>query len=172
MTHIQENYKNFNPHPKTLKSVERIVASIPSKRLAGLNTIILTNTKALNNKKRRQKTKSRKRKVALNNCLGWYIQKWDRNPAYIELLIDNIYQGYPKWVHFFNFIHDLPIASTLFHEVGHHIHKTQAPEFNDKEDVANKWGRKLYRKYCMNRYWYIIIPLYPVIYISNRLYKK
>nr|WP_319396875.1 hypothetical protein [uncultured Desulfobacter sp.] len=94
MIKIQENYKDFVPHPKIIKSAKRLVAGLPQERTVGLNTIILTNTKALNNKKRRKKTKSRKRKVALNQFCGWYIERWQSNPAYIELLIDNIFLNF------------------------------------------------------------------------------
>ena len=172
MIKIEENYKEYIPHPKIKKSIKRMISNVPQKRLLGIHVIILTNTKALNNKKRRQKTKSRKRKVALNKCLGWYIQKWDKNPAYIELLIDNIFENIPKWFYYSDFLVDIVLSSTVYHEIGHHIHYTQAPEFNEREDVAEKWKKKLSKKYFTRKYWYIVYPIKPIIYVIDKWKKK
>ena len=172
MIKIQENYKEYIPHSKISKSVERLVSDLPQKWIAGLGTIILTNTNALNNKRKRQNTKYRTREVSLNKCAGWYMKKWDNQPAYIELLVDNIFLDFPKWLYFSNFFVDYTLGYTIFHEIGHHIHKTQSPEFKEKEDVANKWRDKLTKSYFPKKYWYIIYPVRPIFYVLNKFKNK
>jgi len=97
MVEIQENYKDYEAPRCVLKSVKRLIRHTPTRYFSDLQLVHLTNTDALNRKNRRQKTKSRKRKVALNNCAGWYIEKWNNQPARIELIIDKIFYDYPSW---------------------------------------------------------------------------
>lgn len=172
MIEIVENYKDYAPHPRIRKSVKRIVSNVPPKRLFGLKAIILTNTKALNHKRRRQKIRYGKRKVHLNQCLGWYTRKWNNNPASIELMIDNIFNNFPEWLYYFNFFVDFTLTSTVFHEIGHHIHKSQAPEFKNKEIVAEKWRDQLSRDYFSRKYRYIILPVKLVFFLVKKLKGK
>lgn len=53
------------------------------------------------------------------------------------------------------------IASVLYHELGHHLHKTQYPEFKEKEDVAEEWRRKLTKAAIRKRYRYVM-PLMKI----------
>jgi hypothetical protein len=46
-------------------------------------------------------------------------------------------------------------AKVLFHEIGHHVHRTVSPEFREKEDVADDWGKKLTQNYFRKHYWYV-----------------
>jgi hypothetical protein len=96
MVEIQENYRDYEAPRCALKSVRRLIRYTPSKYFSGLQLIYLTNSDALNRKDRRQKTKWRKRKVALNNCAGWYVEKWNNQPARINLLVDKIFYDYPS----------------------------------------------------------------------------
>jgi hypothetical protein len=50
------------------------------------------------------------------------------------------------------FIRGACFGLVLFHEIGHHIDETMKPEFREKEDVADDWGRKLMRNYFRERY--------------------
>ena len=161
MVEIQENYNNYDAPRCALKSVKRLIRHTPKKYFSGLNQLNLTNTDALNRKNRRQKTISRKRKVALNNCAGWYVEKWNNQPARIELLIDKIFFDYPTWALKIGFISDIALSRTFFHELGHHIHKTQVPEHEEREDVADKWKSRLSRRYFWKRYWHIMVLILP-----------
>ena len=172
MVEIQENYKDYTAPKNILKSVRRLVRHTPQKFFVGLNIVHLTNTNALNRKNRRKKTISRKKRVVLSSCAGWYIQKWNNQPARIELLVDKIYSDYPKWVLKIGFISDVAISHTFFHELGHHIHKTQAPEHLEREDVADKWGNRLSRKYFWKRYWHIMVIIFPFKPFFDWLLKK
>ena len=136
---------------------------IPQKYIGGLKTIVVRESTTLNHKRRRSKTYLRKVKVKIKECLGLYHQKWNREPAWIELFIDNIYDGVPKFVLFIPFFRELILAQVLHHEIGHHIHYTKIPEFKEKEDVAEKWTGKLFNYYFWHTYWYILGPLYPFL---------
>ena len=57
-------------------------------------------------------------KVAYDK-LASNIEKWNRNSAYIEILVDNIFADFPKWLYFSNFFIDLTLSETVFHEIGH-----------------------------------------------------
>lgn len=51
----------------------------------------------------------------------------------------------------------------LFHEIGHHVHTTIRPEFSEKEDVADDWGKKLMKNYMLKHCWYIPKPAWKII---------
>ncbi len=108
----------------------------------------------------------------MNNCSGWYIEKWNNQPAHIELLIDNIFFDYPAWVLKIGFISDVVLSQTFFHELGHHIHKTLAPEHSEREDVADKWKKRLSRNYSWKRYWYLMILIMPFKPLFDWLLKR
>jgi hypothetical protein len=54
----------------------------------------------------------------------------------------------------------------LFHEIGHHIHRTIRPEHTEKEDVADKWAGKLNANFIRKQYWYAM----PVIVTMAKFY--
>ena len=172
MVEIQENYKDYKAPICVLKSVTRLIRHIPRKYFSGLHLVNLTNTDALNRKHRRQKTKSRKRNVSLNNCAGWYVDKWNNQPARIELLIDMICYDYLTWVLKIGFVLDVALSRSFFHELGHHIHKTQSPEHAEREDVADKWKKRLSRKFFWKRYWHIMILIFPFKPLFDWLLKR
>jgi len=55
------------------------------------------------------------------------------------------------------------VWQVLFHEIGHHIHRTVRPEHNEKEDVADKWAGKLNGNFVRKKYWYAIPVLIPAV---------
>jgi len=159
---ISENYNNYEPPAWVSKTLCRIINGVPEKYFNGLKIISLCSTESLNHRQRRQKTISRKRKVAIRNCQGLYYQKWHGKPAYIELFVDKIIQGWPTILLSFRFIKDLAFSEVLYHELGHHIHKTSAPEYKEREDVAEIWKRRLSRLYFQDRYFYSKMFFYPL----------
>jgi hypothetical protein len=172
MVEIRENYKDFEPPRAALKAIKRFIHHTPEKYFAGLHSISLTNADALNRKLRRQKTKSRGKTVSLNNSSGWYVEKWNNEPAYIVLLIDKILDGYPLWALKINLIADVALSGTFFHELGHHVHKTRAPEHLEREDVADKWKRRLSRKFFWKKHWYFLVLIMPFKPLFDWLLKR
>ena len=54
------------------------------------------------------------------------------------------------------------MSETLFHELGHHIHRTQRPEYEGRENIAEKWSKKLSGKFIRERYWYLLPLAVPI----------
>jgi hypothetical protein len=98
----------------------------------------------------------------MRDSYGWYNRKWNNQPAYIVLLVDNLVESYPAWVLRLQFFRALMLSDTLYHEIGHHIHATQVPEYKEREDVADDWAIKLSRRHFWRKHWYIMMILYPL----------
>ena len=159
---IREVYKDYSPPARASRAVDRLLNGIPKKRLAGLKTVVITNSAGLSHDQRKGKTKARGRKVPVARCGGFYHEKWRGEPAWIQLLLDNILEGVPKRMLRIPLLRDVPLTEALFHELGHHIHKTQAPQHKEPEDVADDWKKRLSRQYLRRRYWYLM-PLFFVL---------
>ena len=124
---VTEHYKDFKPEVNALATVNRLVKGIKDEYLNGLDAIVLTNTDALNRQRRRQKTWSRKRKVAVaTDAAGLYHRAWKGEKAWIEIFVNHIPLP-PRYLRWIPLLRDLVFADVLFHELGHHIHSTRAP---------------------------------------------
>ena len=168
---VQEIFKNYTPPVPAYSVVTNLLAEVPAIYLTGVDSVILTNIECGNRKKRRQKTLSRKRKVAVKDCRGLYHQQWQGIPARIELFVDNIVNGIPLWILRIPLICNLIFAEVLFHEIGHHIHYTKVPEHREREGVANYWGKKLRKSFFRRKYWYFI-PLLKLILLLTWPFRK
>ena len=158
---ITEAYRTYTPPEWFRPTVERILGGIPPKYLAGVRTLVLTDAGGMNHNRRRAKTLSRRKKVRIVETLGLYHRQWKGEPAWIELFADNIVPYCPStW---WQFTRDITVGRTLAHEVGHHIHATQAPEYREREDVAEKWEGRLLFPFLMRRYWYFFPLVVAVI---------
>ena len=93
--------------------------------------------------------------------LGFYSQSWKGQPAYIELYVDKILAQAPGLILYIPMVRFILIAHVLYHEIGHHLHKTKYPEFKEKEDVAEAWRKKLTKVAFRKRYRYIMPLLTP-----------
>ncbi len=156
---IEEAHRNFKPFVRAQKSIDHLLSGTPHKYLSGLKSIVLTNSDNLNHERKRRKTLWRKRKVAIRESRGLYHQKWQGQAAWIEIFVDNTIRDWPSWTLAFPFFRDFAFAEVLFHEIGHHIHRTQAPEHREREDVAEKWGERLTLYFFRRKYWYITFPV-------------
>jgi hypothetical protein len=127
-------------------TVEKMLETVPPKFLNGLSEIVLTNTATLPRKLRRSVTKSRGRKVKQAEARGLYFQEWNNQPAWIQIYVDNTLRNWERglWLKL-SYFREQVLGNVLFHEIGHHIHKTLRPEFREREDVADEWKTKLRR---------------------------
>jgi len=69
----------------------------------------------------------------------------------------------------------MAFGEVLFHEIGHHMHRTRAPEFKEREDVADSWEKRLSRVFFRKRYWYlmpVVYLLWPLFWLKNKLAKS
>jgi len=155
---IHEHYGAFKPNLNVGRLIERLLNLVDPQYLQGLGSIVLSSQLQLPRKDRRKKFLSRGRKHPVSQVLGFYRQSWKGQPASIELYVDKILAQAPSWwvhvplVSFFLFTH------VLFHELGHHLHKTRRPEFKEREDVAEEWEKKLTKIAFQKRY-RLVMPL-------------
>jgi hypothetical protein len=100
--------------------------------------------------------------VPQSRVLGRYHPKWKGQQPWIELYIDQIFKRLPGWAVRVPLLRDVRIAETLYHELGHHVHLFLRPDFREKEDVADDWGKKFSGHFFRRKYWYLI-PIVKLI---------
>ena len=166
---IREAYSGYTPPISARSMVERLIGGLPEKYVAGLHSIVLTNASGLNRKGRKGRTLSRKRKVAIVKSRGLYHPRWQGEPAWIEIYVDNALARWPTWLLWIPLLRDIPLAQVLFHELGHHIHKTRAPEHREREDAADQWHDRLARVYFKRRYWFLLPAVWVLAPFARRL---
>lgn len=152
---IIEQFGSYSPPFPVRETIEDLLCGISNQYVRGLHAVVLSSSSGLNRKSRRQKTLSRKRKVAIMDCRGIYNQKWHNDPATIQLFVDNIIESLPLWMFKIQFLRRGIFGEVLFHEIGHHIHNTSVPEYKEREDVAEQWRKKLSKEYGKKRYPYL-----------------
>jgi len=160
---VTEGYVNYKPPYPLCKTVDYLLRIVDRERIEGLHEVILTNYEGANREIRRRKVRRGKRKIPFSNVLGLYREKYQGKPAYIELFVDNIFHGTPKWAIRIPLIRRFLMAGVLYHEIGHHIHHVRFPEYKDKEEVAEKWKKVLSVEFIKKKYWYLV----PLIYVFN-----
>lgn len=169
---LVELYRDYSPPFDASKPVRQLLSYVPDKYLAGLDCVTLTNshsTRLL----RRGKTRSQKRKVKLSDCRGLY------GTGQVVLMVDKIFLGYPNYFLRLPYFRTYLLGEVLYHEIGHHIHRTKKHDRRDKEFVADEWAGKLLRSFMSKRYWYVsfaAIPyqllLHPIVARFQRRGKK
>ncbi len=147
---VVESYRDWVPALDIAGVVERMVAAVPERYLAGLGRVVLTCAGELP-RRRRGKIWSKKKKVPIERCRGLYHHKHREEQAWIELFVDNILE--PKPPRFFrSLLVESAVGEVLYHELGHHIHSTQARQHRDREAVADEWAEELLRDYFRQKY--------------------
>jgi hypothetical protein len=158
---IREVYAHWSPPVPLAPIVARLIEGVPAEYLIGLKTVVVTDAAGLNHEQRRQRTFSRGKKVPVRRCQGVYHQATRSEPAWIELFPDNINLCHDRFVLKLAILADIAIGQVFYHELGHHIHKAQAPEFGEREDIAENWRKRLIKPYLRKKYWYLT----PVVYV-------
>jgi hypothetical protein len=128
-----------------------MLGTIPEKYLIGLGSVVLTNERALTGLCARSMTWSQGKKVSAAKARGLYHGAWRGDLAWIELRIDSIFPTYPLRLRV-ALIREIQLGGVFFHELGHHIHAQHRPEFREKEDVAETWGKKAAGNYLWKRF--------------------
>jgi hypothetical protein len=163
-------FHEYRPPFDVCPLLSRMLRSVPPEYLVGLDSVVLTSTDSLSRKRRRSKTKSRKRTVKVAKTRGLYHYAQEGKTAWIEMFVDRIFEGWEGgfWLKLPP-VRDFLLAPVLFHEIGHHIHATIRPEFQEKEDVADRWQVKLETIYYRKERPYIRLlstfakPFHPAI---------
>jgi len=151
-TVIREFYNDFVPPRYVRKLVTNLLFSVPSEYLRGLDCVVLTNQSGAPRRQRLGKVTSRKRRVPQSQVFGRYYRADHGKPAWIELFVDNLAAAVRAAHPLIPFCRTACFGHVLWHEIGHHIHATVRPEFREKEDVADRWAKKLGRIYFRERY--------------------
>jgi hypothetical protein len=146
---VVEQYLNYAPPVDVYSSVRLLLRYVPEQHLVGLHTVVLTNSETVR-KQIRGKITSEKRRFRPADCNGLY------SKGRILLLIDQIFANYPELFLLLPQFKAYVIGETLYHEIGHHIHRLDEPGYRSKkEDVADQWKEKLLQVFLVQRYWYL-----------------
>ena len=170
-TEVREEYGGWTPPIDLRPVVNRLLRHVPEVHLGGISTVTLTDSRTLNRARRRQKRRVRGKRFRLSEALGIYHGAWQGQPAWIELFADRILANEDKRTLQFPLFRDNAVGEVLFHEIGHHIHATKCPQHQEPEDVADRWKRKLLRRFMRRQYWYLLPVarvLWPVVRFLNR----
>ena len=109
--------------------IEEMLEVPPPALVAGVDRIVLRCWSELSSKQRRRK----------HRILGRYNPPWRGRAAWIELFVDVIEDSAGFRLRFFV---KNELARVLFHELGHHVHRTKRPEYEDPEAVADRYGEE------------------------------
>jgi hypothetical protein len=162
-TKIVEQYFEYSPPVRVYGSVRLLLRGVPEEYLSGLHKVTLTNS-ARQRRLYRGKRWADNRRFRVANSRGFY-----RN-GQIELSIDQILLEYPELFLLFPPFKNFLIAQTLYHEIGHHIHKLQSPGFRNGEEFADEWRDKLLRVF-LRRYWYLA-PVFRICFTVARPFRR
>lgn len=159
-------FQNYSPPFNAEKAIRRMLRIVPPKYLWGLHAFVLTNVGALSHKEREQRGLGRGRSPQ-RESLGYYSQAWKGQPARVTLLIDNLEKQWGRtWLRV-GIVRDLALSELLYHELGHHIRRLHVPEYEEKENVAEKWSDRLSRKFARERFWYLLPLAAPIALIKG-----
>jgi hypothetical protein len=158
---IVEAYRDYSPPPTFRRLVQDLLRAVPRRYFLGLKTIILTNKAGESRDRKRQKVWSRNRKIKLVDAQGYYSPATRSSEATIVLHVDNILQGMRPWELKAPLLCYEPLATVLYHEIGHHIHAKHKPVYKGKEDIAEDWSGKLSARFYRQHYWYLMPLFYP-----------
>jgi hypothetical protein len=163
-------FQDYIPPFDAEKAIRRMLRIVPAKYLWGLHAVVLTNVGALSHNRREQKGLGGRR-APLKEGLGHYTRAWRGQPAEITLLLDNLEKRWGRsWLRF-GFTRDVALTEVFYHELGHHIHRLHVPEYEGRENVADKWSKKLWGKFLRQQYWYLLPLIYP-LWLITRLGKE
>jgi hypothetical protein len=162
---IVEAYRDYLPPQSVLPMMHDLLKSVPPRYLIGLQTIVLTNQAAQPRKRKRQKIWSRNHKIKIVTALGYYSGASQSSRASITLHVDNIFKGASPRDLRIPFVRYYPLASVLYHEIGHHIHAEHNPVYEGKENVAEDWSDKLLQRFYRTHYWYLMPLLKPLVFL-------
>ncbi len=158
---------SFTPPADVAADVRLLLRHVPPRFLAGLHSVRIAVTSDFNRRQRRQKTKRRGRIFAIRSAAGLYHAAGNGRPASIELFVDNAFSGASAWSLRVPVLRRTLLSAILYHELGHHIHATVAPEHSEREDVADRWSVRLSRRFLFRRYWYLLPLIYPVVQLAS-----
>lgn len=173
---LREFYKDYAPPRRVFKTIRKILDRVPQHYLQGLDCVVLTNMSGQPRRSRLGKIRSSKGYVSRSRVLGLYHGAHRGKRPWIEIYVDKIagrHKGH-LWV---PFLLESVFGDVLLHEIGHHIHATTSPEHSDKEEVAERWKKDLWRSQKRNWLWrrsakYLFVPILKLVLLFLRAWKR
>lgn len=149
MPDVHERYSRYVPPAWLRPTVERLLGSLAPEHIEQLESIVLTDQSAIGKGKTRRVAG---RKYRRSDCRGFYHARSNRGKAWIELIADNIVASAPGRLLWFQFVRDMYVAETLYHEIGHHLDASVGAAKRSGEAAAEDWRRRLSRIHFRQRY--------------------
>jgi hypothetical protein len=156
MVPVVENYKSYVADRRVMAAVQDLLHRVPGGYLTELSGVVLTDGAALGKGKT---GRVRGRKHRRSDCLGFYHSARRGQGATITLVIDNILAGYPRWCFRLGIVVDILLASTLYHEIGHHLDARIGSHARRGEAAADDWSERISRSVLGRKYWYLSLPV-------------
>src|SRR5262249_24155190 len=151
MVPIREDFQDYVPPRWFQPTVERLLDSLSSAHTHALSAIVLTNsTRAVHRKRTRAPRRQRHGTLA-----GRYHYASRGEMAWVELIVDRIVAPIPGPLRHMQLGRDIVVGSTLFHELGHHLHETVESAARGGEPSAEAWRKRLSRLHARKRYRYL-----------------
>jgi hypothetical protein len=158
MVPIYESYEGYRPPRCARSTIAKLLSKLPQQYLSGLQSVVLTNAAAIGRGKTRRVAG---KKYVRNECLGFYHAKFKGEQAWIEIVVDNVIASWfgpsmPRFMHRIPVLRNIAFASTLYHEVGHHLDYTIGAPAPGGESAAEAWETRLLVSYFRKHYWYLV----------------
>ena len=142
MVELRHSFKDYEPPRWLDKTVRCLLKSLSDEHVAGLEAIVLTDSASIGKGKT---NRVRGRKYRRDECRGFYHQAWHGEPAWIQIVVDNILHGIPPGALLIPSLREFLIGGTLYHEIGHHLHATIGSAARGGEHSADDWAERLLR---------------------------
>lgn len=90
---------------------------------------------------------------------GLYRERYRLQSATIEIALDTVYKGMPKFLYYVPFISKFILAGVLYHEIGHHYQKrlSHGIRKSEQESFAREYEIKMLKR----AFWWWLILLLP-----------
>jgi hypothetical protein len=153
MVEVVEAYRDYTAPSGTRTTLQVLLETVRPELAAGLGHVVLTNAAALTGARKHERGFWRGKKIRhATQARGLYHQFWHGQPAWVELFVDQTFQGAPAWLLRLHLVRLALLGPVLYHELGHHIHKTSHPEYAERETVADDWSRRLFQEHVRARH--------------------
>jgi hypothetical protein len=133
---VVELYASFRPAFDCTEAVRRLLESLPPEQVRGLDAVVLRDCASLTAQERRR---------GLAKCRGFYVRRRRGRLPHVELLVDNVFAGWPKWTAYVPILRVEILYQVLFHELAHHRLDRRSPWKTRSEARADQFGRALAR---------------------------
>ena len=167
MIEIHSEFREYVAPDWVLRTVKRLLASVPDAQCRGLGAIVLTERAVTTTRKGSRSKRKDRRAIPL----GCYHHARDGAPAWIEIVMDEIVSELSeKPLANWQFRRDRAVGRVLFHEIGHHLDRTIGAAARSGEPAAEAWMRTLWRQHARRHYWYLRL-FKPIFVVLEKFFK-